>query len=127
MGVAAAICKLESGDDAAGDGAGPGAGQASGGGWPELLQFAAAAAGDANPEARELAFLLLSEMTETVGTHLKSEFVSLSSLFASALNDPEARVQKAAVKGLGLLLSYLADRMEGMRPAKCSTSISSAR
>jgi len=32
-------------------------------GWPELFQFVAGAAGDAHPKARELAFLLLGEMT----------------------------------------------------------------
>lgn len=81
-------------------------------GWPELFQFIAAAAGDAHPEARELAFLLLGEMTETVGTHLKPQFGTLSPLFAGGLSDADVKVQGAAVKALGLLMSYLADEAE---------------
>ena len=81
-------------------------------GWPELFQFVAAAAGDAHPEARELAFLLLGEMTETVGIHLKPQFATLANLFAAGLADADAKVQNAAVKALGLLMSYLADEAE---------------
>ena len=81
-------------------------------GWPELFQFIAAAAGDAHPEARELAFLLLGEMTETIGAHLKPQFATLSGLFATGLSDADLKVQNAAVKALGLLMSYLADEEE---------------
>lgn len=81
-------------------------------GWPELFQFIAAAAGDAHPEARELAFLLLGEMTETVGIHLKPQFATLSGLFGAGLGDADVKVQNAAVKALGLLMSYLADEAE---------------
>ena len=81
-------------------------------GWPELFQFIAAAAGDAHPEARELAFLLLGEMTETVGIHLKPQFATLANLFAAGLADGDTKVQNAAVKALGLLMSYLADEAE---------------
>lgn len=81
-------------------------------GWPELFQFVAAAAGDAHPEARELAFFLLGEMTETVGIHLKPQFATLAGLFAAGLSDGDVKVQNAAVKALGLLMSYLADEAE---------------
>ena len=53
--LVASVCKSEAegeGDEA----------QAAAG-WPELFQFMAGAAGDAHPEPRELAFLLLGEMT----------------------------------------------------------------
>ena len=69
----------------------------------------AVAAADAHPEARELAYLLLGEMTETVGEHLKPQFETLANLFGSALKDAEPKVQNASVKALGLLMSYLAD------------------
>jgi hypothetical protein len=94
------VCKIEAEADV--DSAG-------GAGWPELFRFVAAAAGDAHPEARELAFLLLGEMTETVGEHLKPQFETLANLFGSALKDSEPKVQNAAVKALGLLMSYLSD------------------
>jgi hypothetical protein len=81
-------------------------------GWPELFQFVASAAGDAHPEARELAFLLLGEMTDTVGMHLKPQFGTLSGLFGAGLSDVDVKVQSASVKALGLLMSYLADEEE---------------
>lgn len=82
-------------------------------GWPELWQFIAAAASDPHPDARELAFWLLSEMTETIGLYLKSQFNHMAqTLFATSLNDVDQKVQKAAVKALGQLMSYLADEPE---------------
>jgi len=92
IGVAATVCKLEDNE------------------WPELWQFIAAAAQDPHPDARELAFWLLQEMTETVGLYLKPQFANMAeTLFASALTDVDPKVQKAAVKALGQLMSYLAD------------------
>ena len=104
VGVAATMCKLECGEE--------GAAATGGNAWPELFQFIAKAAGDANGDARELAFLLLGEMTETIGLHLKPQFPSMATLFANALNDSETKVQNASVKALGQLLSYLADEQE---------------
>ena len=108
VGVAATMCKLESGEEGASTANGGG----GGGAWPELFQFIAAAASDANADARELAFLLLGEMTETIGLHLRPQFPAMSALFATALNDSETKVQNASVKALGQLLSYLADEAE---------------
>ena len=102
--LVASVCKSEAegeGDEA----------QAAAG-WPELFQFVAGAAGDAHPEARELAFLLLGEMTDTVGVHLKPQFGTLAGLFGAGLSDGDAKVQSASVKALGLLMSYLADEEE---------------
>jgi HEAT repeat protein len=84
----------------------------AGAGWPELFQFVAGAAGDAHPEARELAFLLLGEMTDTIGVHLRPQFGTLSGLFGAGLSDGDVKVQSACVKALGLLMSYLADEEE---------------
>jgi hypothetical protein len=97
----ATVCKFEA--DADGDSSQPAAG------WPELFQFIAGAAGDAHPEARELAFLLLGEMTDTVGVHLKPQFGTLAALFGAGLSDADPKAQSASVKALGLLMSYLAD------------------
>lgn len=92
--VAAAIAKIE---------------QAN---WIELFQFISTAAQDVNPDARELAFFLLSEMTETVGDHLKENFASMAQMFATALTDSDHSVQISSVRALGQLLSYLADEPE---------------
>ena len=80
--------------------------------WPELWQFIAAASQDAHPDARELAFWLLQEMTDTVGEHLKGHFQDLSQLFQRGLEDNDQKVQTAAVKALGQLMSYLAEEPE---------------
>jgi len=101
VGVAASLAKLEC--------------NAGGTSWPELFQFiaAAAAADEQQSEARELAFWLLQEMTDTIGMHLKDQFEPIAGLFAKALVPTEnAKVQKAAVKALGQLLSFLADEPE---------------
>ena len=102
--LVATVCKSEAENESE-------AAQAAAG-WPELFQFIAAAAGDSHPEARELAFLLLGEMTETVGLHLKPQFATLSGLFAAGLSDADLKVQNSAVNALGLLMSYLADEAE---------------
>ena len=70
------------------------------------------AAQDVNPEARELAFFLLSEMTETVGDCLKENFPSMAQMFGTALTDVDHSVQISSVRALGQLLSYLADEPE---------------
>ncbi|CAJ1958602.1 unnamed protein product [Cylindrotheca closterium] len=101
VGVAASLAKLEC--------------TAGGTSWPELFQFiAAAAAADAQQaEARELAFWLLQEMTDTIGMHLKDQFQPICGLFSKALvPNEDAKVQKAATKALGQLLSFLADEPE---------------
>jgi importin-4 len=99
VGVAASLGKLEC--------------TAGGTSWPELFQFIAAAGADLQPEARELAFGLLQEMTDTIGSHLKSQFEPVAGLFSKALVPIEdAKVQKAAVKAVGQLLSFLADEPE---------------
>ncbi|KAG7364468.1 heat repeat-containing protein [Nitzschia inconspicua] len=99
VGVAASLGKLECG--------------AGGTSWPELFQFIAAAGADPQPEARELAFGLLQEMTDTIGSHLKAQFQPIAGLFSKALVPQEdPKVQKAAVKAVGQLLSFLAEDPE---------------
>lgn len=101
VGVSASLAKLEC--------------NANGTSWPELFQFisAAAAAQGQQAEARELAFSLLLEMTDTIGMHLKAQFQVIATLFQNALvPNEDPRVQKAATKSLGQLLSFLADEPE---------------
>jgi len=86
--------------------------EADGPAWQELFQFLAAAAGDANPEANELSFLLLCEMTETVAIHLKPQFPSMLTMFGNGLSSAEDKVKSSALKALGQLISYLSDEPE---------------
>lgn len=80
--------------------------------WMELFQFISTASQDKNPEARELAFFLLTEMTETVGDHMKNDFPPMAQMFGSALADADHKVQIQSLRALGQLLSYLADEPE---------------
>ena len=99
IGVAASLGKLEC--------------TAGGTSWPELFQFIAAAGAEQQPDAREMAFGLLQEMTDTIGMHLKTQFQPIAGLFANALVPTEdPKVQKSAVKAVGQLLSFLADEPE---------------
>lgn len=86
-----------------------------------MLQFLTAAANEQqNPAARELCFLLLSEMTETVGMHWKEHLPALLQLFSSTLHNAQeqAAVHKAAVQAVGQLMSFWADEPEidGLAP-----------
>lgn len=82
--------------------------------WPELFQFIAAASQDQSAEARELSFLLLMEMVDTVGTFLSSQFGQMAQLFNMSITNPQedTKVKNAAVKALGGLMSFLSDDKE---------------
>jgi hypothetical protein len=88
---------------------------------PAVLQFLAAAVNNPNPASQELCFLLLQEMTDTVGLHWKEHLGALQQLFSTTLaqggNTP-GKVQKAAVHALGQLMSFWADdpEIEGLAP-----------
>mmetsp|Transcript_13102 Transcript_13102/g.31597 ORF Transcript_13102/g.31597 Transcript_13102/m.31597 type:complete len:1068 (-) Transcript_13102:113-3316(-) len=78
------------------------------------LEFLTAAANEANHQARELCFLLLSEMTDTIGLHWKEHIPSLMSFFTHVLNNPQENtvVHKAAVQAIGQLMAFWADEPE---------------
>ena len=78
------------------------------------LQFLSAAANSTLPDARELCFLLLQEMTETIGMHWKEHLNNLLQLFGTVLHSQtEATpVHKAAVKAIGQLMSFWTDEPE---------------
>ena len=77
--------------------------------WPELLNYIASAASNQNEDARDLSFLLLFQMTETVCDSLPDQFASLSHLYGQAMQDPVAKVQASAVKALGETMRYLSE------------------
>jgi hypothetical protein len=98
-GVAAELAKLE-------------IGSSGGGKWSELFQFISMAADptNSNPDAQELGFFLLSEMTETIVEHMPDQLPGLSQLYTSALTPATPpKVQNTALKSLGQLISYIAD------------------
>lgn len=109
IGVTSTICKLQTPSDD--DDSGIPADFVP---WPELFQFVAQASQDSNPSARELAFLLIMELTETVGTFLTASFGQFAQLFQSCITNAQEdiKVKNAAVKALGGLISFLSDDSE---------------
>jgi len=79
--------------------------------WPELFQLISQASQDQNPDARELAFLLIIEMTDTIATFLSAQFTEMANLFRICITNAteEVRVKTACVKALGGLMSFLSD------------------
>ena len=79
--------------------------------WPELFQLISQASQDANPDARELAFLLIMEMTDTIAMFLSAQFTEMANLFRVCITNPteEVRVKTACVRALGGLMSFLSD------------------
>ncbi len=104
VGVTVTICEQETSDDD--DDA-----QTETVPWPELFQFIAAASKNANHEARELAFLLLVDLTRIVATYLSPQFQELCQLFQSSImNEQEnINVKKAALRALGELMTLLSE------------------
>ncbi|CAM9783964.1 unnamed protein product [Ascophyllum nodosum] len=96
-------------------------------GWPELLDLVGQCAQQVQSEDhRELAFVILFELTETVGDVLTAHFDVLQGLFLQALKDPRqgedkksacphAKVQVSALKACSALLAYLSMDDSGMK------------
>ena len=66
--------------------------------WPELLQFISQCATHADWNHRELAYILLVQLSETVATALAPELPRLAGLFQTALQDQERPVAVAALR-----------------------------
>ena len=116
VGVAAALCKADAAlqetertNNAAASGGGGAAGNIMP--WPQLFIFLSAASQDTNVDARELAYLLLVELTDTVASYLTPQFPSMAQLFHHTMASPveSNKVKIACIKALGALLSYLSD------------------
>ncbi|CAM9940163.1 unnamed protein product, partial [Ectocarpus sp. 12 AP-2014] len=85
-------------------------------GWQELLDLVGQCAQHAQSEDhRELAFVILFELTETVGDVLTAHFDVLQGLFLQALQDPSPKVQVSALKACSALLAYLSMDDAGMK------------
>ncbi|CAM9175169.1 unnamed protein product [Pylaiella littoralis] len=85
-------------------------------GWQELLDLVGQCAQHAQSEDhRELAFIMLYELTETVGDVLTAHFDVLQGLFLQALKDPSPKVQVSALNACSALLAYLSMDDSGMK------------
>jgi hypothetical protein len=105
VGVTAAICKLQEPTEENAQDFMP---------WPELFQFISSATTDASPEARELSFLLMTEITDTIGTFLTTQFSQMAQLFHACMTNQQEqpKVKIAAIKALGGLMGFLSDAPE---------------
>ena len=78
---------------------------------PELFQLISQATQDPNPDARELAFLLILEMTDTIATFFSAQLNEMANLFRIYVtnSNEEVRVKTVCVRALGGLMSFLSD------------------
>ncbi|OAE28961.1 hypothetical protein AXG93_2960s1400 [Marchantia polymorpha subsp. ruderalis] len=76
--------------------------------WPELLPFLFQCSKSAQEDHREVALILFSSLTETIGDVLRPHFSTLQSVFVAGLNDQQStRVRVAALKAVGALVGYI--------------------
>ncbi|KAJ8598527.1 hypothetical protein CTAYLR_001323 [Chrysophaeum taylorii] len=85
-----------------------------GGRWNELLQFISQCASHASPAHRELAHLLLLQLSETVARNLTSQVGELARLFASALGDQDRSVSVMALRACCAFVATLSTDDEAL-------------
>lgn len=82
--------------------------------WPELLQFISQCATHVDPNHRELAYVLLVQLSETVAAAMAPELPRLAGLFATALQDAENAVAVAALRACCAFVSTLSTDDEAL-------------
>ncbi|GBG68591.1 hypothetical protein CBR_g3136 [Chara braunii] len=81
--------------------------------WPGLLPFLFECSQSSQEEHREVALILFSSLTETVGDMLRPQFVTLHAIFVNGLRDKDSsRVRVAALKAVGSLLDWIQTEQE---------------
>ncbi|GAB4847836.1 hypothetical protein Ancab_026896 [Ancistrocladus abbreviatus] len=81
--------------------------------WPDLLPFLFQCSQSAQEEHREVALILFSSLTETIGDSFRPHFADLHSLLLKCLQDETSnRVRVAALKAVGSFLEFINDGAE---------------
>ncbi|KAL0422282.1 UNVERIFIED_CONTAM: hypothetical protein Slati_3251100 [Sesamum latifolium] len=81
--------------------------------WPDLLPFLFQCSQSAQEEHREVALILFSSLTETIGNSFRPYFADLQSLLLKCLQDETSnRVRVAALKAVGSFLEFTHDEAE---------------
>ncbi|KAM7470358.1 hypothetical protein LguiA_008541 [Lonicera macranthoides] len=81
--------------------------------WPDLLPFLFQCSQSAQEEHREVALILFSSLTETIGNSFRPHFADLQSLLLKCLQDETSnRVRVAALKAVGSFLEFTHDEAE---------------
>ncbi|KAI5661542.1 hypothetical protein M9H77_20865 [Catharanthus roseus] len=81
--------------------------------WPDLLPFLFQCSQSAQEDHREVALILFSSLTETIGNSFRPYFADLQSLLLKCLQDETSnRVRIAALKAVGSFLEFTHDESE---------------
>ncbi|XP_050375567.1 uncharacterized protein LOC126793165 [Argentina anserina] len=81
--------------------------------WPDLLPFLFQCSQSAQEEHREVALVLFSSLTETIGNTFRPHFADLQALLLKCLQDETSnRVRVAALKAVGSFLEFTHDGTE---------------
>ncbi|GKV42960.1 hypothetical protein SLEP1_g50308 [Rubroshorea leprosula] len=81
--------------------------------WPDLLPFLFQCSQSAQEEHREVALILFSSLTETIGSTFRPHFMDLQALLLKCLQDETSnRVRVAALKAVGSFLEFTNDGAE---------------
>jgi hypothetical protein len=81
--------------------------------WPDLLPFLFQCSQSAQEEHREVALILFSSLTETIGNSFRPHFSDLQSLLLKCLQDETSnRVRVAALKAVGSFIEFTHDEAE---------------
>ncbi|KAK9167521.1 hypothetical protein Scep_002712 [Stephania cephalantha] len=81
--------------------------------WPDLLPFLFQCSQSAQEDHREVALILFSSLTETIGNTFRAHFADLQSLLLKCLQDETStRVRVAALKAVGSFLEFTHDGSE---------------
>lgn len=82
--------------------------------WNELLQFISQCASHSSAAHRELAHLLLLQLSETVARNLAGQLSELARMFASALSDSDRSVSVMALRACCAFISTLSAEDEAI-------------
>ncbi|PON33679.1 Coatomer beta subunit [Trema orientale] len=78
--------------------------------WPDLLPFLFQCSQSAQEEHREVALILFSSLTETIGNTFRPHFTDLQALLLKCLQDETSnRVRVAALKAVGSFIEFTHD------------------
>ncbi|XVF02933.1 hypothetical protein REPUB_Repub04eG0217300 [Reevesia pubescens] len=81
--------------------------------WPDLLPFLFQCSQSPQEDHREVALIIFSSLTETIGSTFRPHFAELQALFLKCLQDETSnRVRVAALKAVGLFLEFTNDGAE---------------
>ncbi|XP_048317794.2 uncharacterized protein LOC107427857 [Ziziphus jujuba] len=81
--------------------------------WPDLLPFLFQCSQSAQEDHREVALILFSSLTETIGNTFRPHFADLQALLLKCLQDETSnRVRVASLKAVGSFLEFTQDGVE---------------